>query len=88
MTLYKIDYSRAAAKELEKLSNAVYEPIRKKIEALVSNPKPHGCKKLKGVEGLYRIRVGDYRVIYEIRSGQLVILVVRVAHRKDAYWDT
>ena len=54
------------------------------LERLKCNPRPAGCKKLKGRDA-YRIRVGDYRVVYEIRDNVLVILVIRVAHQREAY---
>ena len=88
MTAYRLEYTKAAAKVLEKMQPSLSAPIRKKAEELATNPRPHGMKKLKGVDDLYRIRVGDYRVIYTIRDKELVVLVVRVANRKDAYWDT
>lgn len=84
---YQVLYAQAPAKVLEKMAPSLSAPIRKKVAELASNPRPHGFKKLKGGDGLYRIRVGDYRVLYEIRDAQLMVLVVRVANRKDAYWD-
>ena len=88
MTVYRVEYARSAAKAIEKMRDHLSAPIRKKIGELAENPRPHGFKKLRGHDGLYRIRVGDYRVIYEIRDNELVVLVVRIADRKDAYWDT
>lgn len=55
------------------------------IEALADDPRPDGVRKLQGVEDIYRIRVGNYRVIYFIDDGELVVEVVRVAHRQGAY---
>jgi mRNA interferase RelE/StbE len=55
------------------------------IYSLEIAPRPSGCKKLKGGEGLYRIRVGDYRVIYEIEDAKLVVVVVKIGNRKDIY---
>jgi len=55
------------------------------INALPDNPRPAGSKKLKGQENRHRLRVGDYRVLYEIHKKEVVILVVRIRHRKDAY---
>ncbi|MGA0557011.1 type II toxin-antitoxin system RelE family toxin [Larkinella sp. VNQ87] len=54
------------------------------IKALADNPRPFGCKKLKGRKG-YRIRVGDYRVVYEINDGILVVLIIDVGHRREIY---
>ena len=55
------------------------------IDALSDNPHPHGASKLKGADELWRIRVGDYRIVYEIHHRVLLVLVVRVAHRREAY---
>jgi mRNA interferase RelE/StbE len=55
------------------------------IESLESDPRPSGCKKLVGSEHTYRIRIGDYRVVYELRDDKLIVLDVRVRHRRDVY---
>jgi len=55
------------------------------ILALADNPRPAGCVKLSGLSDLWRIRVGDYRVVYEIRDRQLIVLIVGVAHRREIY---
>jgi mRNA interferase RelE/StbE len=55
------------------------------IEGLAQNPRPPDCKKLKDMDDLYRVRVGDYRIIYQVKDEEVLVLVVRVAHRKDAY---
>jgi len=77
-------YLPSAKKELNALSGDVQKRIITAVRKLKNNPRPVGCKKLKGWDA-YRIRVGDYRVVYEIHDDVLVILVVRVAHRGDAY---
>lgn len=77
-------YSKRAQKQLDKLSDAVAEPIFHAIGMLGDNPRPHGCKKLKGRNG-YRIRIGDYRVIYEIFDSTLLVDVIDLGHRKDIY---
>jgi len=56
-----------------------------RIEALSDDPSPQGVAKLEGAETLYRLRVGDYRIVYEIRDKELLVLVVKVGHRKDVY---
>jgi mRNA interferase RelE/StbE len=58
-----------------------------KIELLASNPRPPGCAKLSGPSGLWRIRAGVYRIIYQIRDDRLLINVLRVGHRRDVYRD-
>ena len=87
MAEYTIIFSRSARKELEKLSPQLVERIFPKIEALAKQPRPSGCKKLKGGQDLWRIRVGDYRVIYSLNDPRLAIDVVAVRHRSEAYRD-
>ncbi len=55
------------------------------MDALAANPRPKGVKKLTGLDNLYRIRAGDYRIVYQIRDDRLIVLVVRIGHRKDVY---
>ena len=85
MNLYTIQYARSARKELEALPTKVQDRIIAAIAALEENPRPHGCKKLQGSDDEYRIRVGTYRVIYEIVDRTVTVLIVRIRHRKDAY---
>ncbi|MDR1377455.1 MAG: type II toxin-antitoxin system RelE/ParE family toxin [Synergistaceae bacterium] len=66
------------------LPRAYADRIIKATEKLTDNPHPHGCKKLKGME-TWRIRVDNYRVVYEIHDDVLIVLVVRVAHRREVY---
>ncbi|WP_125717789.1 type II toxin-antitoxin system RelE family toxin [Flavobacterium ustbae] len=82
--MYSIDFSRKAEKKLDKLSDVIANPILSAIGKLAENPRPNGYKKLKGRPG-YRIRVGDYRVIYEIFEEVLLIDVIDLGHRKDIY---
>lgn len=84
MAKYSITLSKRAQKQLDKLSDNVAEPIFKGISKLADNPRPHGYKKLKGRDG-FRIRIGDYRVIYEIIETILLIDVIDLGHRKDIY---
>jgi mRNA interferase RelE/StbE len=84
MAKYIIILSKKAQKALDTLSDHIAEPVFKSIAALEENPRPAGCKKLKGRDA-YRIRFGDYRIIYEIIDEQLIIDVVAVGHRKDIY---
>jgi len=85
MPSYSITFSRSARKELEALSNPLIARILKKIEALAANPRPHGCLKLIGSEDLWRIRIGDYRVIYSIENKQITVDIIAVRHRSEAY---
>jgi mRNA interferase RelE/StbE len=85
MKRYTIQYSPPAYKELETLSAEVQDRVVAAINALEENPRPQGSKKLKGSKDKYRIRVGRYGVIYEIHEKEIIVLIVRISHRKDAY---
>lgn len=82
---YSITFARSAKKELEYLPSKVVNRIFPKIEALGEKPRPRGCKKLSGEGNLWRIRVGNYRVIYSIDDNLHVVDVIQVRHRSDAY---
>jgi mRNA interferase RelE/StbE len=75
----------SAKRQLESLPEKVRDRIDKRIWALGENPRPHGSVALEGESGLYRIRVGDYRVIYLIQDKKLVVLIVRIGHRREVY---
>jgi mRNA interferase RelE/StbE len=81
---YTVLIERYAQKQIMKLDKKAITVIKAVIANLVENPRPYGYKKLKG-EDAYRIRVGDYRVIYEIDDGKITVTVVSVGHRKDIY---
>ncbi len=82
---YELIILPRAEKELRKLPQQVLLKIDEAILALSDNPRPHLCKKLTGFADIYRIKVSDYRVLYRIEDKQLIIEVIRVANRKDAY---
>ncbi|TGK14150.1 type II toxin-antitoxin system RelE/ParE family toxin [Leptospira fletcheri] len=84
MPEYFVFLSKTAGKQLDKLPDSVAETLLKTIESLAKNPKPQGVKKLKGRDG-YRIRKGDYRIIYDIVDMKLVVEVIAIGHRKDIY---
>ncbi len=84
--MHTVLLSRRAQKDLRKLDVAQRKKVVKQIEALAEDPFPPGRRKLKGQRGDYwRVRVGDYRVIYEVDQGSLVVLVLRALDRKEAY---
>lgn len=85
MADYQILISKSAEKELSKLPTETIIRIRQSVNALAVEPRPANCKKLKGYKDLYRIRSGDYRVIYRIEDQILTIEVVRIGDRKDIY---
>ena len=84
MASYKIEIKKSAAKEIENLPSIVLKRVVSHIQELGSNPRPIGCKKLSGDEK-YRLRVGDYRILYEIEDTIVTVYVVKVAHRKEVY---
>ena len=84
MVLYRIVISKQVRKDFKRIPKEQSRRILSAIQELSESPRPPGCKKLKGDE-LYRIRVGIYRVVFEIRDSQLIVIVVRVGHRKKIY---
>ncbi len=85
MANYTIVIGKSASKELAKLPLEVIDRIQLAINALTADPRPATCKKLKGFKDLYRIRSGDYGVIYKVEDQLLIIDVVRIGNRKDIY---
>lgn len=85
MADYTITFARSARKQLERLDSVWVQRIFPAIESLATNPRPSGCKKLKGYQNLWRIRVGDYRVVYSIDDHARLIDVSAVRHRSDVY---
>lgn len=84
---YSIDFSKVARKQFKKLPLDVQVRIQNKINELAIEPRPNGVKKLQAEENSYRIRVGDYRVIYDIFDNVLLVTVIRVKHRSQVYRD-
>ena len=84
MANYNLRFKKSVTKDLRKIPNKDVEQILKCIESLCENPRVEGCIKLSGKE-LYRIRQGTYRLIYEIQDSDLIIVVVKVAHRSNVY---
>lgn len=82
---YTILVKNKARKELLSLSDRVIVAIEKKIDALAHDPRPPGCKKLKGTVNYYRIRIGNYRVIYSVVDHVLTVIVIKIASRKESY---
>ena len=84
MEKYKIKFKKSVAKDLRKISNQDVQRTLEKINLIAKNPRMEGCVKLSGNE-LYRVRQGAYRIIYEVRDGELIVLVIKVAHRSRVY---
>ena len=85
MTSYAITFARSARKELEALTRPLIARVLKRIEELADDPRPTGCRKLVGQTNLWRIRIGDYRVIYEIDDGKRLVDISAIRHRSEAY---
>lgn len=85
MKEYGIEFRKAAIKDLRKIPRRDIERIDTAINALRAQPRPVGCRKLFDTEDRYRIRIGDYRVIYTIEDDVCVVMIIRIRHRKDAY---
>ena len=83
--MYRVELVRRAARALRNLPADVQRRLDPSIQALGQNPHPPGCRKLSGEESFWRIRVGDYRVIYQIREDELRVLVFKVGHRREIY---
>ena len=84
MASYSVRIKRSAAKELEAVPPKDRKRIAKRIEGLAADPRPPGCEKLSGEEK-YRLRQGDYRILYEIVDQELIITVVKIGNRRDVY---
>ncbi len=84
MASYELVFRKSVAKDLRRVPNDDVARILKRIRALADDPRPAGCEKLSGLER-YRIRQGVYRIVYEVLDHKLVVLVVKIAHRRDVY---
>lgn len=83
---YKVEIIPAAITQLGKLPCKIKQRIDRKILSLGVNPKPAGARALKNIlKGFYRLRVGDYRIIYRVKAHLLVVVIIRIKHRKDVY---
>lgn len=82
---YRIQFAPAAVRQLRKFDPSARRRIQAAVELLATEPRPAGAKKLIGGEGEWRVRTGDYRIVYEIHDQVLVVLVVAIGHRRDIY---
>ena len=85
MASYHVVLTSSAEKELQKLPRQVIARMISRLENLGSNPRPPGCKKLKGGDREWRVRVGDYRAVYTIDDTKLLVEVTRIRHRSEVY---
>ena len=85
MASYRVEWKNTALRELKQLDRQVLQRLVTAAEGIASDPRPVGARKLTGSDHTYRIRVGDYRIVYEIRDDDGLVEIVRVRHRRDAY---
>lgn len=82
---YRVEFTAAAARQVKKLPRPARDRVLDAIDDLQDDPRPHGAKKLAGEQRAWRVRVGDYRVIYDVLDSELVVTVVRAGHRREVY---
>jgi mRNA interferase RelE/StbE len=82
---YRVEVARRAVKALAALPRRDQQRIRAAIDLLADDPRPPGCTKLTGEPHTYRVRTGDYRILYDVHDDRLVVQVVRIGHRRDVY---
>ena len=85
MEPFLIEWRKSTKKDLRRITAADVSKIIAVVTGLADDPRPHGCMKIQGSDLAYRIRVGDYRIIYEIYERRLIVEIVRVKHRRDVY---
>jgi mRNA interferase RelE/StbE len=82
---YRVQLLPAARRQLERCAPAVKQRLKTAIDGLATNPRPVGATRLKGPDDITRIRVGDYRILYRVLDERLLVLVIRVGHRREVY---
>lgn len=82
---YEIEFTNKAEKLFKKLAKAVQRRLARKIDSLVENPRGSNVKKLSGEENVYRLRDGDYRIVYAIYDAKLLVVIVKIGHRREVY---
>jgi mRNA interferase RelE/StbE len=82
---YTVEVAPAAERQLKALPKPIRTPIGRRIDKLADNPRPHGIEKITGEDDLYRVRTGDYRILYKINDQEILILVVKIGDRKEVY---
>ena len=85
MASYRVRWKKSAQKELKKLNKEIILRVLELVENLAHDPYPDGCRKLRGSQHIYRFRIGDYRVVYDVQSDILTIEIIRIGHRKEIY---
>ena len=82
---YTVLLAPAAERRIKTLDRPLQQRVTKRLAKLGDNPRPHGVDKLAGADDLYRVREGEYRIIYTIQDKELIVLVVKIGHRKEVY---
>jgi len=85
MASYKLEFSATAEKQLKNLARENQIRLLRTIQKLAEQPRPPGCRKLRGYVNVFRVQVGTYRVLYSVENDRLVILVLKIGHRRDIY---
>ena len=85
MASYSVELTRTAEKQFRKIAKRDRNRVVDAISSLADRPRPHGARKLQGYDDVYRIRVGKYRIVYEVFDDRVVVIVLKVGHRKDIY---
>jgi len=85
MASYRVEFEPAALRQLRKMTAQARAQIAPVIDALATNPRPSGVKKMSGVASLYRVRVGDFRIIYTVDDGALLVVIITVGNRREVY---
>jgi len=85
MAFYRIEWKKSAIKELKKLDKPIIPRILKLVETLAQDPHPPGSRKIIGARRTFRIRSGDYRIVYSVYEDVLIVQIIRVGHRKEVY---
>lgn len=83
--MFEIELSNSAQKDLDRLKGKIWNRIRNILVGLEENPRPYNAIKLRGSENSYRIRIGDYRIVYDVNDNKCLVLILRVYHRRNIY---
>jgi len=85
MAKYRIEISATAERQLKKIRREDKVRILRSISLLASDPRPSGCRKMSGYDDIYRLRIGDYRVIYEVDGRRIIVVILKIGHRREVY---
>lgn len=83
--MYRVEFTKKAANQFQSLSAQIQSRLQPKLIALATEPRPSGVVKLENADNQYRIRVGTYRIVYQIKEEVLLVLIIKVGHRRDVY---